>query len=69
MPKPVVVLTPRERQWAQTWNPDPIFQTEDKLWHFWNETWSDECGQYLTEEEAREMLRRYCNWLDTGYTV
>lgn len=39
---------------------NPIHQ-ENGRWYFWDETWSDRCGPYDTEEKCREELERYCN--------
>lgn len=33
---------------------------EEPGWYFWDETWADRIGPYITEEEARKELRRYC---------
>jgi hypothetical protein len=38
---------------------DPIFQKKDGSWWFYDETWTDTCGPYETEEEAQEMLHYY----------
>jgi len=42
---------------------NPIHQKKDGKWCFWDEVWSDELGNYDTEEEARKGLREYCEWL------
>ena len=45
--------------------PDPVHQEED-LWYFWDETWGNREGPYLTEAIARSELEAYSHWLDTG---
>jgi hypothetical protein len=39
---------------------DPVHHdpTDDK-WYFWDETWSDRHGPYVTEALARAYLERY----------
>ena len=38
---------------------DPVFQDDDGLWNFWDETWAYFHGPYQTEEAARAALDRY----------
>ena len=45
-------------------SPDPVFQSADGKWSFWDETWANTVGEYDTEEETRAELARYCLWLD-----
>jgi hypothetical protein len=56
---------------------DPVFYLEEEQvweelggekahptgWYFWNETWSDCYGPYVTEEECRHKLAEYCKTL------
>lgn len=37
---------------------DPVYRDTDG-WYFWDETWTDGYGPYLTEHEAREALNDY----------
>lgn len=30
------------------------------LWYFWDETWSERCGPYSSEQEARDRFKSYC---------
>jgi hypothetical protein len=64
------ILTPQ--WWDQGWprgfeggppvSGDPVFESGG--WYFfWNETWSDMCGPYASEEEARTALHRYAESL------
>lgn len=47
--------------------PDPVWQdSENGLWYFCDETWSESLGPWDTEEEARDKLRRYGEWLNHG---
>lgn len=32
-------------------------------WYFWDETWTNRMGPYLTKEQASETLREYCNYM------
>lgn len=38
---------------------NPVHQ-HNKLWYFWDETWSYRQGPYATEIEAREVFKEYC---------
>jgi hypothetical protein len=38
---------------------DPVHENFDRTWWFWDETWGNEIGPYLTEDEAREALNKY----------
>ena len=37
---------------------------EDGKWYFFDETWSDRFGPYLSEEEANKKLKEYCEYLN-----
>jgi len=39
---------------------DPVHLHLDGTWWFVEETWADENGPYDTEEQANQMLKRYC---------
>lgn len=43
---------------------DPVFVDENGEWNFWDETWSESYGPYLTEEDARKALQEYSLYLD-----
>jgi len=34
------------------------------LWYFWNETWTNMEGPFITREEAEHEMQRYAAWLD-----
>lgn len=42
---------------------DPVHQHANGLWWFDDETWSDEFGGYVTEEECADACRRYAKEL------
>jgi hypothetical protein len=42
---------------------NPIFQGENGLWFFWDETWANNYGPYNTEEEAKQELDKYCKYI------
>lgn len=44
----------------------PIYEGKDGKWYFWDETWSNEYGPFDTEEKARERLKDYVEYLETG---
>ena len=44
--------------------PDPVFQKDDGLWYFCDETWSYDFGPYRSEEDAKEKLSEYANYLE-----
>jgi len=41
------------------WNPDPVERLEDGTWIFWDETWADWHGPFMSEKECREALDSY----------
>lgn len=41
---------------------DPVFG-ESSTWYFWDETWTDACGPFPTEHEARESCKGYAERL------
>lgn len=46
---------------------DPVtFELETLQWWFFDETWTERHGPFGSEAEAREGLRKYARWLDTG---
>lgn len=58
---------------AEDWEPEidyttqePVYQRADGTWWFWDETWAFDHGPYATEEKARERLKDYGAYLDTG---
>lgn len=42
--------------------PDPVFEKDGK-WYFWDEVWFSELGPWENEEEARQKLDEYCEYL------
>ena len=45
---------------GRLYNSDPIFQGhKDRLWYFWDETWSNYFGPFNTRDEAEKMLQNY----------
>jgi hypothetical protein len=38
---------------------DPVEYEDGKGWFFWDETWTEQCGFYQTQKEARKALREY----------
>ena len=46
--------------------PDPVHFIEFEGWYFWNESWSQAHGPYETEQQAREELKQYAEWLEGG---
>jgi hypothetical protein len=49
---------------------DYTFQREDGKWGYYDETQSDSGdGPFETQAEAREALRKYAHWLDTGEKI
>ena len=44
---------------------DPVHK-DGGYWWFWNETWADVHGPYITESAAREGLQRYLKFLEGG---
>jgi hypothetical protein len=44
---------------------DPVHQHDSKWW-FYDEVWADRIGPYDTEEIAREQVKYYAEYLDTG---
>jgi hypothetical protein len=42
---------------------DPVHQHENGLWWFNDETWSDEFGGYVTEQECRDACSQYAKGL------
>lgn len=41
---------------------------KDGYWYFWDETWSNDIGPYLSEEHANESATAYGQFLDDGVT-
>lgn len=41
---------------------DPVFG-EGSTWYFWDETWTDACGPYPTEADARVAVHNYAKTL------
>lgn len=46
-------------------SPDPVHMKNNR-WYFYDETWADTYGPYKTEEEAREKLSGYIDYLQEG---
>jgi hypothetical protein len=44
---------------------DPV-EFDEGQWWFWDESWSQRLGPFESEAEARDVLRDYCEWLNTG---
>lgn len=42
---------------------DPVFQTTEGEWGFWDETWSVALGGCATESDARKRLAAYVETL------
>lgn len=38
---------------------DPVHY-ENGVWYFWDETWTDRVGPFISQEEARQEMDRYC---------
>jgi hypothetical protein len=38
---------------------DPIHKRKDGWWYFWDETWADIYGPYLSRKEALKKLNEY----------
>jgi len=43
---------------------DPVFVGADGRWYFVLEDWASISRDFETENEARENLRKYCEWLN-----
>ncbi len=43
---------------------DPVHETDDGTWWFWDETWGHRQGPFDTEKEAKEKLEKYCKELN-----
>lgn len=39
---------------------DEVFQDEDGMWYFYDETWADHFGPFSSEFTAHLNLIRYC---------
>lgn len=52
---------------------DPVMFREDAMkgpsWGFWDETWTNFCAGFPTEEAAREGLRQFTHYIETGETT
>ena len=44
---------------------DAVFQDDRGWWHY-DETWADVYGPFPSEIVARDHLKLYINWLETG---
>ena len=42
---------------------DPVHQSKDGKWYFWNETLADKEGPFDTEGESRKRLKEYGEYL------
>ena len=44
---------------------NPVFSKEEGTWWFYDETWANEHGPFLSQTEAVAALRKYCAYLET----